>query len=35
MWAYVKNKHQALYGLAVEGVNPILSIKKEEYLKNY
>lgn len=35
MWAYVKKEKYALYGLAVDKYDPILKIKKEEYLKNF
>lgn len=35
MWAYVNKKKQAIYGLAVAKDNPIMSIKKEDYLRNY
>lgn len=34
MWAYVKKEKHALYGLAVDKDDPILKIKKEDYLKN-
>jgi D-alanyl-D-alanine dipeptidase len=35
MWAYVKKQKAAIYGLACAKDDPILSIDKETYLKNF
>ena len=35
MWAYVKKQKAAIYGLAVSKDDPILSIDKDSYIKNF
>jgi len=35
VWARVKNKKEALYGLAVDPNDPILAISKTSYLNSF
>lgn len=35
MWAYVKKQKTAIYGLAIDANDPILLIKKDNYLKSF